>query len=814
MTAVRLHADSVWRDIVHATRVLRRHPVSTATAIASLAIGIGLNAAVFSFANGVLWQRLPLADSDRLVIVGQVSPSSPDPSSLPSTAFLDLRRSSRTLDRIAAGAFRNVTFIEPGEPDLIACLGVTETYFDVLGLRPALGRAFASDDYDTSRAHWAQSTDRYTAPAPQRVILSHSLWLRQFLGDRDVVGKRAQLNGGTSVEIVGVMGPEMDALAGVAPGQCWFPEVADPREQSVVGIVTVIGRRSANTSLAEVNAEMDAIGRNYEPWFVSDGPATFRAISLLDRVVDRVRTPLVLLFGAVVCVLLVTCANVINLFMASTSSRRDELATRIALGASRTRLVRQTLMESCLISLAGGACGFLLSMWAVPALVAIAPRNVPRLAQVGVDWPTFSFALIVSAMVAVICGLLGSLPARKVRPTFGSVHGATTPAISLFRRALTVGEIALALMLVVGSTLMVRTIRSLNAIDLGFDPAQVVVADLSATRNAAFSDPREFQTAVVERVKSLPGVRAAGVGGGPLSRGGTFAGGLIVPGDSRDFGSVRVDPVSPGYFEALDARLLSGRFFDRTDTVGDASSVIMLNVAAARLFWRGADAIGKTVVFNRTDPHRVVGVVANLRTSPLEEAPGPTIYQLSNKSRNFGTSSMVIKVDGNPQALVPAIRSIIRSFSREQPFRGVTPLQNRIDGAMATRLFVLRVIGLFSVLGLILAVVGVYGVLAEFVSQRVPEIGLRMAFGATTSDILRPILGQGAWLAISGVALGIFGAVLLRNAMSTFVYGVETLDPLSYLTACVSLLAATAIACTAPARRASRLDPVAALRAE
>jgi ABC-type antimicrobial peptide transport system permease subunit len=259
---------------------------------------------------------------------------------------------------------------------------------------------------------------------------------------------------------------------------------------------------------------------------------------------------------------------------------------------------------------------------------------------------------------------------------------------------------------------------------------------------------------------------------------------------------------------------MSGRLFDSTDAVPDTPSVIIVNEAAARLFWGGPDAVGRTIVFNKTNVHEVVGVVANLRGSTLEGEPEPTIYQLSNQSRNFGTSSMVIKADGDPRALVPAIRTIIRSFSREQPFRGITPLQNRIDSAMATRLFVLRVIGLFSVLGLILAVVGVYGLLAEFVSQRVPEIGLRMAFGATTSDILRLVLRQGAWLALGGVCLGLLGAALLRNAMSTFVYGVETVDPISYLSACVCLLTATVIACTAPARRASRLDPVAALRAQ
>jgi predicted permease len=445
----------------------------------------------------------------------------------------------------------------------------------------------------------------------------------------------------------------------------------------------------------------------------------------------------------------------------------------------------------------------------VPLLVAMAPQDVPRLEQIGVNWTTFAFTAIVSGAVGMICGLLASIPARRPATVIPGSVRITAPGSSRFRQGLTVCEIALALMLVVAATLMVRTVRALGAIELGFDPTQVIFAPLPWPRPPDVVRNQELHTAVIERVKALPGVRAAGIGVGPLSRGGMFTGGLVASGNARTFDTVSVDAVSPGYFEALGARLVAGRFFEPADTSGPI--VILVNEAAARAFWGDADSIGKTVTHNNHS-EEVIGVVANLREGNLEDEPGPTIYQLSNQSRNFFAGTMLIRVDGDPETLVPSIRTIIRSLAPQAPFAGVTPLQERIDSAMAPKLFVLRVVGLFSILGLALAVIGVYGVLAEFVTQRIPEIGVRIAIGATSSDVLALILRHGARLVVVGVLLGLTGAVLLRGAMTTMVYGVQTLDPLAYLTACLALLAATIAACTVPARRAARLDPVAALR--
>jgi putative ABC transport system permease protein len=810
--APREHLDVVWRDVVYALRVLRRHPAATATAVLSLAIGIGLNSAIYSVVGGVLWRSLPFADSDRLVAIGMATLTSSQPQLIVSTAFLEMRQQVRTLDAVAAGAFHYTTVVEPGEPFQMGCLAISQGFFEVLSSKPVLGRGFSQADYDAAVVKRARMKPSDPSPTPPTVILSDALWRRRFRRDPNIVGTQMRITGGERVDIVGVMGPELEALGGMMPGECWYPEVPDAA-QGEWRPFFAIGRLARDRSITEVNAELAVISDNLGEEAFSKERRSLRAMGLLDRIVGRVRTQMIFLFGAVVCVLLVTCANVINLFLAHAAGRRDELATRVALGASRVRLLRQSLTESLVIALAGGACGFLLAVWAVPLLVSLAPTNIPRLQQINVDWSVFAFTSLVSVAVGLVCGLLGAFPVRHApRAVFGSVQAATMPGTTRVRHGVTVCEIALALMLAVAATLMVQTLRALNAIDLGFDPTAVVSADLSSVE----TEPRaaqDFQSTIVERVKALPGVRAAGIGLGPL-QGGMGIGGLVIPGDPRDFGMVRVDAVSPGYFEALGARLLAGRFFEPRDADRDGPAVILVNQSAARMFWTGSDPIGKTVVIGKSQRPQVIGMIADVRGSSLEEEPGPAIYQLSNQTRNFFAGSMLIRVDGDPQALVPRIRALIRSMSREQPFRGVSPLQERIDSAMAPRLFVLRIIGLFSVLGLILAVVGVYGVLAELVIQRVPEIGVRMAFGATGSDVLALILGQGSKLVAIGLVLGLAGAVLLRGVMSTMVWGVRTFDPLAYLAACLVLVAATVAACAVPARRAARLDPVVALRSE
>jgi len=811
--APREHLDVLSRDASYAVRVLRRHPAASAMAIVSLAIGIGLNSAVYSVVAGILWRSLPLKDSDRIVSIGSVTRSGKDADFVTARSFLDLQQRSRTFDRIAAAAFRPTTVVEPGEPAQVSCLGVSPGFFEVLGVSAILGRTFTQQDYDDAIAYAGTADTTSMGPSSPAVVLSHDLWRQRFASNPQVVGSEMRVAGGQRIRIIGVVSREIEALGRTMPAQCWFAQT--PRESHGSWMpYSVVAHLAPGTSIDQANAELSVIGSNVGTDFLTKEPLTLKAATLLDRAVSRVRMQLIFLYGAVVCVLLVTCANVVNLFIAHAAGRRDELATRAALGASRARLVRQLLTESLIVAVIGGGLGFVLAVRGVPVLLSLAPVDLPRLKEIGVDWRTFSFTLAMSLAAGVICGLLASLSTHlRPRTLFGAAQAATTPRAIRVRRAVTVCEVALALMLAIAASLMVRTIVALNAIDLGFDPRAVVSADLQS-RRTDFAASQEIHNAIAERVKALPGVRAAGVGLGPLL-GGMGTGGLKVKGDTRVFDNVRVDPVSPGYFEALGARLLEGRFFEPRDAVRGGPAVILVNQTAARTFWKGADPLGKTVIFpfNKTE-QQVIGVIADIRGSTLEEDPGPAMYLLSNQSRNFLAGNMQIRVDGDPQALVPQIRAIIRSVDREAPFRGVEPLQTRIDRAMAPRLFVLRIVGLFSIIGLILAVVGVYGVLAEFVAQRVPEMGIRIAFGATRSHVLALVLGQGARLVSIGLVLGFAAAVLLRGAMATMVYGVRTSDPVTYAAACAVLFAATIAACAVPARRASQLDPVVALRSE
>jgi putative ABC transport system permease protein len=805
------HLDLLRQDVLYALRLLRRHPGATTTAIVSLAVGIGLNAAIYSVVGGVLWRSLPFAESDRLVMVGPVTAGDPKPDFLDEAQVLDVTTRARALDGVAAGVTRSVTLVEPGPPVDIRGLGVTPSFFDVLRVRPVLGRGFDGAEYDAARAV-GRTTKRWAAPTV--AIISDRLWRTRFASRADVVGARIRVAGGDIIEVVGVMGPEIETLGrALSASDYWFPaEPAVSGAGRIGRIWLTIARLAAGRTTADANAELAVIGGTLEPDFFTKEPRILGSVGLLDLLIGGVRTQMLFLFGAVACVLLVTCANVANLFLAQAAGRRDELGVRAALGASRIRLLRQAVTESLVVSLIGGAAGYALAVLGVPALIAMAPADVPRLQDVGVDWSTFVFTFGVAAAIGIVCALVAALPLRQVPKAMGRVAQTSAPPTNRFRHAVTVAEIALALMLTVAATLMVRTVRALNAIDLGFDPRGVVTADLSA-RVTSLAQAQTLHSTIIDQVKTLPGVTQAGIGIGPLS-GGMFTGGVQVPGNPRTFDTLAVDAVSPGYFEALGARLQAGRFFDARDTAPNGRSAILLNETAARLFFPDANPIGRTIVINDTQEQHVIGVVADLRGTTLVGPPGPMMYQLSHQSKNFLANNMLIRVDGEDDHLAAAIGSIIHALNREAPFRGVEPLRARIDRAMAPRLFVLRLIGLFSLVGLALAVVGVYSVLAQFVGQRVPEIGVRVAFGATVRDVLRLVFGQGARLVCAGLVLGIAGAVLLRDVMTTMLYGVDTLDPLAYSGACVLLLAATAAACAVPARRAARLDPVVALRSE
>jgi putative ABC transport system permease protein len=824
------HVDVLRRDAAHATRILRRRPASTATVIASIAIGIGLNTALFTVVRGVLWQSLPFAGSDRLVRVVEIDPDFPERlGALTPGDFADLREGTRELSGFAGIQSTFQTIVEPGEPEELSGAMVTEHYFETLGAQPVLGRTFTSADH-AAAAILDFSNPAVTVRLDQRakgqplartvIVISHQLWHRRFLERSDVIGQQVRLASGVMAEIVGVMGPEMRAIAPPFgfPPEWWMPRGSARANRGGNGL-DAVARLAPGRTLDSVRSELAVVGAGVVAAFPAPRPArSFTAVPLLETVVRNVRSQLTFLFGAALCVLLVTCVNVVHLFLANAAGRRVELATRIALGATRATLVRQTLTESALLAAIGGAGGLLLAVWALPLLLSIAPPGIPRLNEITVDWTTYAFAAAAAIAVALCCGVAASLPLTMIKPwrALGSARSASTLQGRRVRRVLAVGEIAVALVLVVASMLMVRTMRAVATLDLGFDPRGVVTAALPrpappSLDAGALARTHEAEVQVIEAVRQLPGVVAAGVGGSPmgLSMG---VGGVSLPGDPRELPIVRLAPVSVGYFEALGARLKAGRFFTPEDRAS-APSVAVVSESTARMFWPDRHAVGQMLVLPPNRPVQVVGVVADMTEERLE-ARGGGIF-LPHVQLSFpAPGRMLIRTDRDPQTLVPAIKAIVRRINPEHPFPDVTPLRSEIDHATAPRRFVLRLIGIFSFLGLALAVIGIYGVLAESVAERVPEIGVRIALGARPADVVGLIMRQGISMVTIGLGVGLAGAVLVTRQMTAMVFGVGTLDPLSYAAACAMLVTAALAACALPARRAVALDPVVALRSE
>jgi putative ABC transport system permease protein len=620
------------------------------------------------------------------------------------------------------------------------------------------------------------------------------------------------------LEVVGVMPAELD-IRGVSRfpnARYWLPgrpntagAMASRRNRGA----TAIARLAPGASRQQAQAEFDAISRALADVYPEDAGWSVKVVSPLESVVKPIRTVLWLLSAAAFCVLLIASANVTNLLLAHAWGRRLELATRSAIGATRAHLVRQLLTEGLVLSTLGGTLGVALAYWSVPTLVALAPDTVPRLEDISVDGRVLTFALAISIVIGIGCGLAAGLSmdrrsfgmASRSRRVDARSHGRR------FREGLTVAQVALALLLVVAAGLLVRTVRALGALDLGFDPHNVIAvgANPDHRKVGGIAGMTAFNAALIEQVRPLPGVVALGTGPTPLRA----ATGTVVSSSPGGEGEMlEVDPVTPGYLRALRSRLVRGRLFEEADQTGNAALAIV-SESAARHFWQGADPIAQPLFMDR-EQTTVVGVVADIRRSGLEGAFSPTVYILQTHSTHLGITTLLIRTEGDPREIVPAVRGALKRLDPEAPLGGVRTLEELIDGEMAPRRFMLRLVGLFSALALGLAMLGIYGVLAESVAQRVPEIGVRMALGADRRAVIGMVLLQGAWMVGVGVAVGAGVAYASRDVMSSFVFGVPTSDSLTFTTACVGVIVAAVVAGSLPACRAASVDPVVALRQE
>ena len=791
--------ESLLRDLSYGARILVHHPGFSLAAILTLALGIGANTALFSVVNAVLVKPLPYPDSDRLVTL-ESSHSLPD--------IADIGRMASSFTAIGTVARWDLDLVGQGEPERISGEMVGENVFPALAVKAAMGRTFDAAD------------DRARAPV---VVLSDGFWRSHLAADPAVVGRRLQLSGAV-YEVIGVMPPGFrspfnDAQLWI-PFRTGYPEGAEARGAH---FTQPVARLAANATMQSAQAELDVLSRNLAEAH-PDEPRAFVARGLREAVVGDMRRPLLLLFAAVALVLLVACANYASLLLARGAGRGPEMRLRRALGAGRGRLVRQLVTESGLLSLLGGLAGAGLAWVGLRFLLALRPAGLPSLNPIVLDVEALGFAVLASCATGIAFGLA---PAWHVArggerlPSTGTTGAATSPV----RRGLVVSQLALALVLLTGAGLLMRSFWILRSQPSGFEPEGVLTMRLSlpAARYESIPTQQAFLSRLEEGLRDLPGTRASGlVSELPLS-GWRMMHNMIVEGEPTvpegQEPEIYTHEVSPGYFAAAGTAILRGRGIERGDTAG-APLVGVVNEAFVRRFCAHRDPLGVRARWARGTPDTwmtIVGVVADARFEDLGETQSPTIYtpHLQKQQPWKRWTAIVVRVaGGDPMALANPVRAQVRRLDAALPINDVKPLTSVLLDSVSDRRFNLVLLSVFAALAFVLAVIGVYGVLAHLVAQRAREVGVRMALGARRLDVLWLMLRQGLPLIAGGVACGALGALAATRLMRSLLYGVEPGDPLTFVAAAGSLALVGLLASLIPAQRATRVDPTIALRAE
>jgi predicted permease len=815
-------------DVRHGVRSLMRAPAFTLAAVLTIGLGIGANVAIFSVINAVLLRPLPYADPDRLVILWQeMTQRNVKNFPLSPPDLRDYQEQSTQLEGLA-GIF---SFPQPlsgdGEPVVVQSAIVTPNFFSVMGVRPVLGRDFVPSDADVAPAAAPGG-----AAGPQVnaiVMLSNELWRTRFGGDPTVVGRIIDL-GGDPGEVVGVLPPGFELLM---PEVAGIPSAIDLWSAARIDFETanrnnaflrVIGRLAPGATLVSAQAEVDRITADLRARFtIRETAGTIGVlVPMHTDLVASVRTVLLTLMGAVGFVLLIACSNVANLMLVRSAERERELAVRSAIGGSRWRLIRQTLAESALLSLAGGVLGVMLAWLGISALRFLRPEQLPRLTSIELDGAALAFTGLAAACSAVLFGLVPALRASRPAITQTLHQAGRSPGLSanrLFRNAVIVGEVALTLVLMIGAGLMIRTFSSLQRVDHGFDASGVLTFQVGI--GGRFPTPEErrtYRSALTERLRSLPGVEAA-ASGLPVPLDGTqFHGrwGLEEAlSNPAAFRQANYRVVSAGFFDVLRTRVLDGRVFTPAE-MRDSADVVVVDEQLAAIAFPGRSAVGERILVRISTPEpvwvRIVGVVERQRQESLMAPSRETIYFTDRYAGFEGNLPWFVRTSGDPLALAPAVRQQVSQINSSLPVSNVRALEEYINQAMAPTRFALSLISTFATLALILAVIGLYGVLAYSVKQRTAEIGVRIAFGARTSTILGLIVGQGIRLSLLGVSLGLFGAWSLTRLMRSLLLDVSATDPLTYAGITALFLGVAVAASLIPALRAARVQPVSALR--
>lgn len=800
----------LWQDLRYGARTLRKSPSFTAVAVITLALGIGANTAIFSVVDAVLLRPLPFPDSERIVSLEGVNLSKGiTDSNMSVPDFADWQTQSGAFERIAGFVTGGSLLISGEEAERVRGTSATADFFSLFRTDAFRGRTLQPQDAKKD--------------APSVTVLSYGLWQRRYGGDPAIIGKQIMVNR-ESTTVVGVMPPGFDYPERT---EIWFPLVLDPSaERRDNRYLEVVARLKPDASLTQAQVELDAINARLAQSYVETNSGwSVRLTNLRERLVGSVRTPLLVLLGAVAFVLLIACSNVANLLLARAATRRREFAVRDALGASRARIVRQLLTESLLLSLTGGVAGLLMSLWLTRLLIGLIPSNMPRLDEVRPDARVFGFALAASLLTGLLFGLVPALQASRTDLNETLKEGGRTgiggARRNRARSILIVSEIALSFMLLAGAGLLARSFLRLRDVNPGFDTAGVLAMRISASgdRYPAGSARAALYQQVLERIKSLPGVESAGavlslpLGGDTFNVGRSFIreGRPATPEESAGASYL---VATPGYFRALQIPLLSGRTFTEQDT-DKSPMVVIVNETMARQFWSGESPVGKRITIWRDEkfPREIVGVVGDTRATPGDPA-GPQMYVPYAQDANWGSLSLVVRSSTDPAQLIAAARNEVHALDKTIPVYNTRPMIDVVAAALAGRRASTLLVGSFALLALLLALVGIYGVTAYYVTQRTHEIGVRMALGAPARHVLGLVMGQSMRLTLGGLALGLCGALALTRVLASLLYGVQPTDPVTFAVAAALLSAVALLACLLPAWRATKVDPLIALRAE
>jgi putative ABC transport system permease protein len=809
---------NIWQDLRYAIRVLVKSPGFTAVAVLTLALGIGANTAIFTVVYGVLLRPLPFPQPDRIVQLAETFRADSDEMDLTWSQLEHLREYGELFEHIAGYTDVGFNLATGTESEHVRGVPASAEYFQVFGVQPLLGRGFVPEE------------DR--GEGQPVAILSHELWMRRFGGEPSVIGRKILLSG-DAYTVIGVLPTGFDPRTNseLNPGvraDVWVPLALVAKSAGSGENISVIARLKPGATTEQLHSQMDIVTRDFRVQFPSlVGKELVMSFRPYQAMIGAGMRPfLLVLLGAIGFVLLIACANVANLFLARGSSRGREIAVRVAVGASRWRLFRQLLTESMLIALAGGALGLVVANLGLGSLLAMAPSNLPRLSDIRLDSWIFAFTFLVSILTGAVFGIAPALYATKTSLSESLKDGGGRAGAGVgrarLRQGLVIGEFALSLVLLTGAGLMIATFERLMNTSPGFDPHHVLTMQFWMTGSKYNSTPEvmKFYRAVEQRIEALPGVTAAGVvaAGLPLERGGNNGVRIAGPKES-EWISMDYREITPGYFQTIGTPLKQGRGIAETDSEA-SNAVVVINEAAARKYFSNRSSIG-THLYVSGVLCEVVGVVGDVK-SHLDQPAEPTTFVPAAQAK-LGTSklfeswfprSIVVRTAGDPLLLNQALREAVAATDPLVPTGAIRSMDQVLSRSLALRSFMMMLLSIFAGLALVLASVGIYGVIAFAVSQRTREIGVRMALGARPTDVLRMVLKEGLKLVAVGVVLGVAAALMLTRLLEGMVYGVKVRDPLIFAIVNALLVVVSLAACYIPARRAVRVDPITALRYE